>query len=59
MPLWIRIQGEKIEEITQVLRIRIRMDPELLPGSESGIIVLDPEKMKYQINKRFISHFRA
>ena len=57
MPLWIRIQGEKIEEITQVLRIRIRMDPELLPGSESGIIVPDPDPAKYekQINKTVIS----
>ena len=27
-----------------VLRIRIRMDPELLPGSGSGIIVPDPAK---------------
>ena len=27
-----------------VLRIRIRMDPELLPGSVSGIIVPDPAK---------------
>ena len=26
-----------------VLWIRIRMDPELLPGSESGIIVPDPD----------------
>ena len=29
-----------------VLRIRIRMDPELLPGSESGIIVPDPDPAK-------------
>ena len=36
------------------------MDPELLPGSESGIIGPDPDpvKMKEQINKNFVSHFR-
>ena len=30
------------------IRIRIRMDPELLPGSGSGIIVLDPDPAKYE-----------
>ena len=29
-----------------VLRIRIRMDPELLPGSGSGIKVPDPDPAK-------------
>ena len=29
-----------------VLWIRIRMDPDLLPGSRSGIIVLDPDPAK-------------
>ena len=29
--------------ITILLWIRIRMDPELLPGSGSGIIVADPD----------------
>ena len=35
------------------LRIRIRMDPELLPGSGSDIIVPEPDqqKIKEQINK--------
>ena len=38
-----------------VLQIRIRMDPELLPGS--GIVVpdLDPAKYVKQINKNVIS----
>ena len=31
-----------------VLWIRIRMDPELLPGSGSGILVLDPDPAKYE-----------
>ena len=33
------------------------MDPELLPGSGSGIIVPDPDSAKYekQINKNVIS----
>ena len=31
-----------------VLWIRIRMDPELLPGSGSGIIVPDPEPAKHE-----------
>ena len=33
------------------------MDPELLPGSRSGIIVPDPDSAKYekQINKNVIS----
>ena len=31
-----------------VLWIRIRMDPELLPGSGSGIIVPDPDPAKYE-----------
>ena len=37
---------------------RIRMDPELLPRSEPGIIVPDPDPTKYekQINKNVISH---
>ena len=34
-----------------VLWIRTRMDPELLPGSVSGIIVPDQAKIKEQINK--------
>ena len=36
-------------KIRVVLWIRIRMHPELLPGS--GIKVLDPAKVKEQINK--------
>ena len=35
------------KHLYSVLRIRIRMDPKLLPGSESGII--DPDQAK---NKR-------
>ena len=31
-----------------VLWIRIRMDPELLPGSGSGIIVPDPDPAKHE-----------
>ena len=31
-----------------VLWIRIRMDPQLLPGSGSGIIVQDPDPAKYE-----------
>ena len=38
-------------KIRVVLWIRIRMDPELLPGSGSGIKVPDPAKVKEQINK--------
>ena len=31
---------------TEGLRMRIRMDPELLPGSRSGIINPDPDPAK-------------
>ena len=41
--------------ILTVLWIRIRMDPERLPGYGSGIIVPDPAKYEEQINKNVIS----
>ena len=41
------------------MKILIRMDPELLPGSGSGIIVPDPaKKMKEQVKKNCISNSR-
>ena len=60
IPIWrpyIFISGRSVAfstiSCTYVLEsvFRIRMDPELLPGSGSGIIVLDPAKMKELIDK--------
>ena len=43
-----------------MLRIRIRMDPELLPGSEPELLfrIRSQPKMKEQINKNCISNLR-
>ena len=35
-----------VRNLETVLWIRIRMDPEFLPGSRSGIIVPDPDPAK-------------
>ena len=40
-----------------VMQIRIRLDPELSPGSGSEIIVPDPAKIERADKKNFISHF--
>ena len=42
------VLSNKINSPPPVLWIRIRMDPELLPGSGSGIIVPDPDPAKYE-----------
>ena len=44
--------------LNALLLILIRMDPELFPGSESGIIVPDPAKLEEQKNKILIYNFR-
>ena len=36
-----------LRQLKAVLWIRIRMDPELLPGSGSGIFVPDPDPAKH------------
>ena len=53
-----RIQIQGRGKGKKVLRIRIRMEPNLLPGS--GIIVpdQDPATMIEQISYNFISHFK-
>ena len=47
----------QLTDIESVWRIRIRMDPEMLPESRSQIIVPDPDpaKCEKQINNLFIS----
>ena len=54
-----KVVGYCIITIYAVLRIRIRIDPELLPGSGSGIIVPDPDPAKNErADKLKFYHFR-
>ena len=55
---WNKTQCLQYRYLNALLLILIRMDPELFPGSESGIIVPDPAKLEEQKNKILIYNFK-